>query len=1041
MEWLWWFLNIFLIQNIASIDFRGGVITWKYIVTENEMAVTYNLSYRPIDSNNICSPYELGNGTWCGEEDPLGCCNDCNMTFRSYYCTSYNNDNTIGEMTRYIPSYETYDNKLIFGYEACCWKDLVEGGDLKTISMVTKVDLTIRTDTGMVNTSPISAIQPVVRVKQGCSFSIHIQVKDDDGDIVKCRWANNKTADECGGICNGLSGSIMNVETCILSYNATGSTGWYAVALQIEDFVSQSDIDPLSSVSLQFLIFVYSSTETCDNRPSIDTSTDKSGALILILSNTTYHKTIIASTHSINSKISEINTVSPIGMTKSALLKYGLVESQWYINVTWTPKETHIGSHQFCYAAFDTNRQVSDQICITLKVINNPAHFCPVNLDSFKTIWNLAQIDTNVSVSCSGFYTGIVSRYCDRRGQWEEPDYSQCTKIAIQSLKEQSSNLIEENNTATEVSKILEDLNIITWNNITSGDLVTSSNILKDIADFVAENTDALTKNQIEIFGSLCNNLLGDNNDQNWEQLRKKDSSSITGIVKAVTDYSKSFTNVLHSEASIIIQKENIFIQLGKVHSKDIVVPDRTKTSESWVLNSINEISLSLKCFYGLPITGYSSTFYRNISKLFPESLSLNNSNISDVNSIIADFSIEPTPARIYYPVVIKFQYLSEDYSNPICVFLNFNMPGHPNGAWSTVGSRVVESTDTYTICEFTHTTNFAILMSPGKTPHAHTFTLSLISTFGCIISVLFLIITVIVYFVLWRHVRSDRAKILINLCLALITSYILFLVGINRTGNKVVCTAIAVALHYMFLVDFALMLGEGIQVAIMVVIIFRRESILQWMLPLCYVIPAAIVSISAGVTKLQGYGNRQFCWLTVESKLIWAFVAPALFVVMMNMVILVIMIYKLLTIRGLSAKTLQQKAKAGIKSICVIFPLFGITWVLGAFSVNEDLVVFQYLFAVFNSLQGFFICLFHCFLNQQVKQGYEHFQRRRRAIRLMESKSLSSSDYQTRKTRVSTDQTSENRGRSNEEEILKGRNYAYTFKTDSKFYNPTFSQ
>ncbi|CAC5379424.1 unnamed protein product [Mytilus coruscus] len=559
---------------------------------------------------------------------------------------------------------------------------MVEGCDLKTISMVTKVDLTIRTDTGMVNTSPISAIQPVVRVKQGCSFSIHIQVKDDDGDIFNCRWANNKTADECGGICNGLSGSILNVETCILSYNATGSTGWYAVALQIEDFVSQSDIDPLSSVSLQFFIFVYSSTETCDNRPSINTSTDQNGALIFILSNTTYHKTIIASTHSINSKISEINTVSPIGMTKSALLKYGIVESQWYINVTWTPKETHIGSHQFCYAAFDTNRQVSDQICITLK----------------------------------------------------------------------SSNLIKENNTATEVSKILEDLNIITWNNITSGDLVTSSNILKDIADFVAENTDALTKNQIE------------------------DSSSITGIVKAVTDYSKSFTNVLHSEASIIIQKENI-------------------------------------C---LPITGYSSTFYRNISKLFPESLSLNNSNISDVNSIIADFSIEPTPARIYYPVVIKFQYLSEDYSNPICVFLNFNMPGHPNGAWSTVGSRVVESTDTYTICEYTHTTNFAILMSPGKT---------------------------------------------------------------------VVCTAIAVALHYMFLVDFALMLGEGIQVAIMVVIIFRRESILQWMLPLCY-------------------GN---CWLTVESKLIWAFVAPALFVVM-------------------------------------------------------------------------------------VKQGYEHFQRRRTAIRLMESKSLSSS-------------------------------------------------
>lgn len=43
---------------------------------------------------------------------------------------------------------------------------------------------------------------------------------------------------------------------------------------------------------------------------------------------------------------------------------------------------------------------------------------------------------------------------------------------------------------------------------------------------------------------------------------------------------------------------------------------------------------------------------------------------------------------------------------------------------------------------------------------------------------------------------------------------------------------------------------------------------------------------------------------------------------------------------------------RAGMRSICVILPLFGVTWVLGVFSVNEDLVVFQYLFAIFNSLQ-----------------------------------------------------------------------------------------
>ncbi|XP_076071097.1 adhesion G protein-coupled receptor B1-like [Mytilus galloprovincialis] len=1045
MELLWLVSYLFLIKNMESYHFRGGVITWKYIYREHKVAVTYKVSYRPIYKYHECTEQQLLNGNLIEGEGHLTCYSGCNSTIpMSYFCTDYSidEDYTIGERTVYIPSNETYDKILLFGYEDCCWIDLVESGSSKAIFMLTEADLTIRSDTGMINTSPISAMQPVVRVKQGCSYSIHIQVDDEDGDMVKCRWANDDIVDECGGVCNGLNGSVLNTETCILSYNATGSTGWYAVALQIEDFAFQIGTYPLSSVSLQFLIFVYSSTEMCDNKPLIDTSTDQDGAVIFILPNTTYYKTIIASTTSNNSKISEINTVSPIGMVKSSLLKYGSFEDKWYVNVTWTTRETDIGSHIFCYTAFDSTRQASDQICLTLKV-NNPSNFCQIVVDSFNTVWNLARINTNVSAQCSGDYTGTISRYCNTEGRWEEPDYSKCTHIAIKNLQEQSSNLVKENSTATVVNTILEDLNVLTRksNNVTSGDLVTSSNILTDIAVHVAGNTDALSSSQIEIFGSLCNNLLDDSNGRNWEQLKQKDLSSLTSLVKAVTDFSKSYTNVLNSEFSKTIQKQNLVIQLGKIQSTDIVIPDRTKALESWILDSINQISMNRMYFDGLPITGYSSVFYRNISKLLPESLKSHTSYKYDVNSIIADFSVEPTPTKMDYHVEVKFQHISEDYSNPFCGFLDFNMPGYPNGVWSTVGSRVVESTYTYTICEYNHTTNFAILMSPGKTPRSHSFPLSVISAVGCSISILCLTVTIIIHYILWRHVRSDRSKILINLCVALITSYILFLAGVTKTSNKVVCTAIAITLHYLFLLDFALMLAEGIQVAIMVVIIFRTKSILQWLLPLCYIIPAVIVSISAGVTKLEGYGNSQFCWLTIESKLIWAFVAPALFVVVTNIIILIIMIYKIMTTRGLAAKTLKEKSKAGIKSICVIFPLFGITWILGAFSVNEDLVVFQYLFAVCNSLQGFFICLFHCFLNKQVRQGYAHYQRRRKASQLLESKSFSSSDFPTRRTRDNTEYTTENRQWSDEDEILKGRNHhANTFYTQSKFYNPTFA-
>jgi hypothetical protein len=43
---------------------------------------------------------------------------------------------------------------------------------------------------------------------------------------------------------------------------------------------------------------------------------------------------------------------------------------------------------------------------------------------------------------------------------------------------------------------------------------------------------------------------------------------------------------------------------------------------------------------------------------------------------------------------------------------------------------------------------------------------------------------------------------------------------------------------------------------------------------------------------------------------------------------------------------------RAGIRSICVLAPLFGITWIFGIISLDSDLVAFQYLFAILNSLQ-----------------------------------------------------------------------------------------
>lgn len=56
------------------------------------------------------------------------------------------------------------------------------------------------------------------------------------------------------------------------------------------------------------------------------------------------------------------------------------------------------------------------------------------------------------------------------------------------------------------------------------------------------------------------------------------------------------------------------------------------------------------------------------------------------------------------------------------------------------------------------------------------------------------------------------------NLCLCLLLAELVFVIGIDRTANKAVCRAVAVALHYFFLAAFCWMLLEGYQLHLMLV-------------------------------------------------------------------------------------------------------------------------------------------------------------------------------------------------------------------------------
>ena len=61
------------------------------------------------------------------------------------------------------------------------------------------------------------------------------------------------------------------------------------------------------------------------------------------------------------------------------------------------------------------------------------------------------------------------------------------------------------------------------------------------------------------------------------------------------------------------------------------------------------------------------------------------------------------------------------------------------------------------------------------------------------------------------------------------------------------------------------------------------------------------------------------------------------------------------------------EQARRGV----AISVYLGLTWIAGFLAIGDVKLVFQYLFFIFNSLQGFLIFLFYCVLSTEVREKY----------------------------------------------------------------------
>ncbi|XP_038641016.1 adhesion G protein-coupled receptor E2-like [Scyliorhinus canicula] len=306
----------------------------------------------------------------------------------------------------------------------------------------------------------------------------------------------------------------------------------------------------------------------------------------------------------------------------------------------------------------------------------------------------------------------------------------------------------------------------------------------------------------------------------------------------------------------------------------------------------------------------------------------------------------------------------NKDNSRMMCAYWNRTARGK---FWSPKGCKLVTSNETHTVCRTLHLSSFAVLLALKDLPDV--FEVTVITYVGLSISLVCLLLA-IATFATCQSVTELRRTIHIHLCLSLFVADLVFLIGISRTGNRVLCGVIAAILHYSFLSVFAWMFLEGIQLYLMVQVVFTPkvpfEKFIYW---IGYGVPFLIVGVSAAINH-NGYGTKSQCWLDTKNCFVCSFYVPAVVISIINFLFL---FKTLMRLKVELSNMMPDRKNHRVFTLTAIGQsvILGSTWIFGAFYIQEATIPMMYIFTILNSFQGMFIFIMHCLMYKKVREAY----------------------------------------------------------------------
>ncbi|XP_058476052.1 adhesion G protein-coupled receptor B2 isoform X11 [Solea solea] len=639
--------------------------------------------------------------------------------------------------------------------------------------------------------------------------------------------------------------------------------------------------------------------------------------------------------------------------------------------------------------------------------------------------WKRASAGETVYNKCPTNATGSASRRCmlDNNGVafWGPPSFARCVSLEYRylhiSLREHLAK--GQRTLAGEgMSQIVRSLlELLQRRSYYSGDLLFSTEILRNVTDTFKRATYIPAPDDVQKFFQIVSHMLDMENLEKWEDAHQVAPGAAL-LMRILEDFIHLIGESQKPFQSFLMVTNNIMITIQRepvsAVSSDINFPMKGRRGmKDWARTAEDRLYIPKEVFTVPPEEGETeadseatmyyvigAVLYRTLGVILP----VPNPPAVIISKILT-VTVRPELQPSEPMVVVELSPLLNGTSDPQCVVWDYGNPEAGAENWGTEGCQTLASTTVQTKCLCSRISTYAVLAQQAKDPDMGPSSIPSVPLMvGCGVSCTALLILLLIYAAFWRYIRSERSIILVNFCLSILASNLLILVGQSQTLSKGLCTVTAAFLHFFFLASFCWVLTEAWQSYLAVIGKLRSRLIRKRFLCLGWGLPALVVAVSVGFTRARGYGTASYCWLSLEGGLLYAFVGPAAVIVLVNMLIGIVVFNKLMSRDGISDKSKKQRAgipadarsrlllkcskcgvisstamssstassaMASLWSSCVVLPLLALTWMSAVLAITDRRsTLFQVLFAVFDSVQGCVIITVHCAMRREVQDA-----------------------------------------------------------------------